>query len=47
MEMNGDLSSNTFYKFNKENNIVQLDQNDYNKLISHDKKIKIIFSTRY
>ena len=43
MEINGDLSSNKFYKFNKGNNIVELDQDDYNKLISHDKKIKIIF----
>jgi len=36
MELNGNLLLNKFYKFNKNNKIIELNSDDYNMLI--DKK---------
>lgn len=43
MELNGNLLLNKFYKFDKTNNIIDLDENDYKKLIDNKTQIKIQF----
>ena len=45
MEINGNLLSDEFYKFDEHNTIVMLNENDYNKFIDNKKlnKIKIQF----
>ena len=42
-ELNGNLLSNEFYKFDENNNIVELNLDDYKKIINNDKIIKIQF----
>ena len=45
MEINGNLLTDEFYKFDEHNTIVMLNENDYNKFIDNKKlnKIKIQF----
>lgn len=42
-ELNGNLLSNKFYKFDNKNNIVELNENDFKKIINNETKIKIKF----
>jgi len=43
MELNGNLLSNEFYKFNEHNTIDKLTASDYKKIIDPSKSIKIQF----
>lgn len=43
MEINGNLLSDEFYKFNEQNDIVELNDGDYKKIIDYKNTIKIQF----
>ena len=43
MEINGNLLSNEFYKFDEQNDIVELNEGDYKKIIDNKNTIKIQF----
>ena len=43
MELNGNLLTNEFYKFNHQHTIIKLSDDDYNKIITNEKCIKIQF----
>jgi len=43
MELNGNLLTDEFYKFNHQYTIVNLTDNDYNKIITNEKCIKMQF----
>lgn len=43
MEINGNLLLNEFYKFDEQNNIVELNEGDYKKIIDNKNTIKIQF----
>ena len=43
IELNGNLLSDEFYKFDNKNNIVELNENDFTKIINNETKIKIQF----
>ena len=42
-QLNGNLLSNEFYKFDKNNDIIELSEDDYQKIIDEKKTIKIQF----
>ena len=42
-ELNGNLLSNEFYKFDNENKLVKLNKDDYKKIVDNKTKIKIQF----
>jgi len=43
IELNGNLLSDEFYKFDNKNNIVELNENDFKKIINNETTIKIQF----
>jgi len=43
MELNGNLLTNEFYKFNHQHTIIKLSDDDYKKIITNEKCIKIQF----
>ena len=43
IELNGNLLSDEFYKFDNKNNIVELGDDDFNKIINNETTIKIRF----
>ena len=43
MELNGNLLSNEFYKFDEHNTINKLTESDYKQIINTNKSIKIQF----